>query len=306
MDRIAYGGWKNCYRLANRAIELVVTGDVGPRVIRLATKGGTNLFKEFKEQMGQTGGDEWRIYGGHRLWHAPEAKPRTYCPDNSPADVKQTENGLTVTQAVESTTGILKQMSIILDANQPHVRVLHRLTNCALWPVALSPWALSVMAPGGTAIIPQAAYISHQECLVPARPVVLWPYTNMRDKRWIWGEKFIQLRQDRAAKHPQKVGVALVDGWAAYALKGQVFLKRFDHLPNAEYPDFGCSFETFTNADMLEVETLGPMTTLEPGASAVHVEDWFVFDGIRLGKSEQAIEEALAPILKKSAKMMGG
>jgi len=37
--------------------------------------------------------------------------------------------------------------------------------------------------------------------------------------------------------------------------------------PKRTYPDLGASFETFTNADFLEQETLGPMTKLAPGAS---------------------------------------
>ncbi|MCJ7665262.1 MAG: DUF4380 domain-containing protein, partial [Actinobacteria bacterium] len=79
-----FGGWENCLRLENDEIELVATTDVGPRIIRLGFKGGQNLFKEFGDQLGKTGGDQWRIYGGHRLWHAPEAVPRTYFPDNKP------------------------------------------------------------------------------------------------------------------------------------------------------------------------------------------------------------------------------
>jgi len=300
MDRISYAGWDNCYRLSNRAIELVVTADVGPRVIRLATRRGPNLFKEFEDMLGLTGGDEWRIYGGHRLWHSPEAKPRTYYPDNSPVDVVETETGLRVTQLPEPTTGIRKQIDIALDPSKPYARVTHRLKNVGLFGVRLAPWALSVMAPGGTAIMPQAPYVSHEESLVPARPVVLWPYTNMADKRWTWGRKFIQLRQDPKARRPQKVGIGLSDGWVAYALAGQVFLKRFKHVSNATYPDFGCSFETFTNADMLEIETLGPMMTLEPGKSVGHVEHWFVFDGVRVPRTDTGIEKALAPILEKS------
>ena len=32
---------------------------------------------------------EWKPWGGHRLWAAPEAMPRTYSPDNSPIDYKK-------------------------------------------------------------------------------------------------------------------------------------------------------------------------------------------------------------------------
>ena len=304
MERIAYGGWDNCYRLENKAVEVIVTGDVGPRVISLAPAGGHNMFKQFSDMMGQTGGDEWKIYGGHRLWHAPEAKPRTYWPDNSPVTIKQIKNGLQTIQETEPDTGIQKQMDIVLDGRNAHAVVTHRLTNRGLWAVTLAPWALSVMSPGGRAIIPQAPYMSHDDTLLPARPVVLWPYTDMSDSRWTWGRKFIQLRQDAKARLPQKVGIGLTDGWAAYYLRKQVFLKRFKHDQKAAYPDFGCSFETFTNADMLEVETLGPVVTLEPRASVRHVEHWFVFSGVDIGRSESSIEAALAPLLEKSAEMM--
>src|SRR5659263_389304 len=76
MEQIEFGGWPNCLRLANDQIELVATTDVGPRIIRLAFIGGRNLFKTFDATLGLSGGTEWRSYGGHRLWHAPETRPR--------------------------------------------------------------------------------------------------------------------------------------------------------------------------------------------------------------------------------------
>ncbi|GAJ16373.1 unnamed protein product, partial [marine sediment metagenome] len=54
----------------------VVTTDVGPRIVRFGFVGDQNLFREFKQQQGKTGGDKWLIYGGHRFWHAPEEKLR--------------------------------------------------------------------------------------------------------------------------------------------------------------------------------------------------------------------------------------
>ena len=80
LEKISYGGWENCLKLSGDSIELVITLDVGPRVIRLGTPGGQNLFKEFEDQMGKTSGTEWMSFGGHRLWHSPEVFPRTYAP----------------------------------------------------------------------------------------------------------------------------------------------------------------------------------------------------------------------------------
>ena len=294
MDRISYGGWKNCYRLANRAIELVVTGDVGPRVIRLATKGGTNLFKEFKEQMGKTGGDEWRIYGGHRLWHAPEAKPRSYQPDNEPVDVRETKNGLVLTQQVESTTGILKQIAIAIDPTQPHVRVTHRLTNRNLWAVSFAPWALSVMAPGGMAIIPLPKKIAHTARLTHVQEWSLWGYTDFADGRWTLGARYLFFRQNRKLG-PNKLGIAHREGWVAYQLDGVLFVKRFARQDGATYPDGGVNFETFSNQDFLEMESLGPLIDLAPGKTVKHEETWSLHRQPRAVRTEKDADKYVRP-----------
>ena len=79
-DVIPYGGWANCVRLTNGRTELVATTDVGPRIIRYGKPGGPNFLKEYPRQMGRRGGLRWRIFGGHRLWIAPEDVKRTYVP----------------------------------------------------------------------------------------------------------------------------------------------------------------------------------------------------------------------------------
>jgi len=115
MERIEYAGWKNCYRLANKQIELIITADVGPRVIRFGFIGAENEFKQFSEQLGRTGDDTWLIYGGHRLWHAPEDMTRTYYPDNQRVKVKEIKNGLRVIQDTEPTTGLQKVIELRID-----------------------------------------------------------------------------------------------------------------------------------------------------------------------------------------------
>ena len=54
MEKTEYKGWPNCYRVTNGEIELIVTGDIGPRIIRFGFVGGQNLFKEFADQIGKT------------------------------------------------------------------------------------------------------------------------------------------------------------------------------------------------------------------------------------------------------------
>jgi hypothetical protein len=273
MERIEFGGWPNCLRLANDEIELVTTTDVGPRVIRLAFIGGRNLFKTFDETLGLSGGSEWRIYGGHRLWHAPEVYPRTYAPDNGPVGHEWDGETLTL-HALELENGLEKAMALTLDPSAPRVMVRHRITNHGPWAVELAPWSVSVMAQGGRAIFPHEDYQPHPQSLKPVRPVVLWSYTDMSDPRWCWGRRYIQLSQDPTAPSAQKAGLLNTHGWAAYVLAGDALITRFPYVAGARYPDYGCNVETFTNSDMLEIETLGPVSWIEPGGHIDHEEIW--------------------------------
>lgn len=300
VEKTAYAGWPNCYRLSNGVIDLIVTSDVGPRIIRFGFDGGENEFGEMKDQVGLTGGDEWRIYGGHRLWHSPEAKPRSYYPDNEPVQVEETEDGLSVLQPVEKTTGIQKSLQISMSPDSPRVEVIHRLENKGLWPVELAPWALSVMRTGGVCVVPQPQ--GDPEALLPNRSLTLWPYTDMSDARLTWGRKYIMLRQNPNVEPPCKFGLSASDAWVAYVNQGVAFVKLFDYYRDAIYPDNGCSVEVYTNDQFLEAETLGPLSYLEPGDMVEHTEVWHLTDGLDLTgqvPTEQEVDAQLVPKIEK-------
>lgn len=295
---VEYGGWKNCLKLSNGTVELVVTLDVGPRVIRYGLVGGTNLFKEFPARMGLTAenaGSEWADFGGHRLWHAPEVVPRTYALDYEPVEHTWQNGVLTLTQRTEATTGIQKVIHIRLLEDRAELQ--HVLINHNLWSIEAAPWCLSVMAAGGRLIAPQEEYIGHPEALFPARRLVLWHYTKMDDPRYTWGERFIQMRQDDRCPTKQKFGMENAQGWVAYHLGTQAFVKTFDYRKDQTYPDYGCNCEFFTMPGFLEVETLGPSSRIEPGASVAHRETWYLFDKVSLPAGDAELVNAMQPII---------
>ena len=294
-----YGGWENCIHLTSGEAEAVITADVGPRIIRFGFMGNQNLFGEMEQQLGKTGGNEWTSYGGHRLWHSPEVMPRTYFPDNNPVNYQWNGKTLKLIQDIEDTTGIQKEIEITPGEANNHIRILHRLVNKNIWEIELAPWAITVMAKNGRAIVPQEPYGTHEGSLLPARPLVLWPYTEMSDPRFIWGNKFIQVKQDPGAKTAQKIGVLNTLGWAAYYLNEQLFIKRYKFDPEAHYPDFGANTEVFSNPDILEIETLGSMKGLPPGGSTEHIENWFLFK-MKLSEEEGLLENELTPFIKKT------
>ena len=88
IQEIPYAGWKRNLRIQGPTTELVITLDVGPRIIRYAFPDDKNVFVELPEQMGGSGEKEWMIRGGHRFWTAPEGD-HSYELDNEPVTWKK-------------------------------------------------------------------------------------------------------------------------------------------------------------------------------------------------------------------------
>ena len=147
MEIVEYGGWANNVRITNGRTELIVTKDVGPRIIRFGFIGERNVFFESEAQMGKSREKSWMIRGGHRFWISPEEKPKTYELDNSPVDAFEIKNGVKIVQPMGQISGVRKTMEITLSPKVNEVNIVHTLTSMRKRPVLLSPWALTAMAP---------------------------------------------------------------------------------------------------------------------------------------------------------------
>lgn len=298
IEKIAYRGWPNCYRVTNGEVELIVTADVGPRIIRYGFVGGRNMFVELEEDLGKTGGGQWRLFGGSRLWVGPEDPVYSYGADNEPVDVHIAGSVLTARAPVEH-TGVRKQIEIELAETGGEVQVRHRLTNETIWPLRIAPWVLSMMAPGGAAVTTLPPRGTHPEALAPTNPLIVFAFTNMSDPRWTWLEKYIVLRQDANNADPEKIGLFNPETRGAYLLDGNLFVKKYRAEPGLEYPDMGASYETFANERFLELETLGPLRTLQPGESSDHLEVWSLHKGIAVNEwTDAEIDRVLGPYLE--------
>lgn len=296
MKKISFLGWDNCIQLSNGQVELVVTTDVGPRIIHFSFCNEENIFGTIADQVGRTGDAEWNNYGGHRFWLAPEDMRSTYYPDNQPVTVEEHDGFVRFMAPLETTTQMQKTVDVALDPKAAKVTVSHTVKNHGPWTVELAPWALSVMAKGGTAVLPLPPQGSHAENLLPTGHLITWAYTKMNDPRWTWGEQFILLRQDPSATDPQKIGSNNVQGWLGYVHNGRFFLKQFEpHNNQATYPDNNCSTELYTDPNILELETLAPLVQLEPGASASHTETWQLFADVSTPQTDADVITHLLP-----------
>ena len=295
VEEIAWGGWERNLRLSGGGVELVISLDVGPRVLSFKRQEGVEFFKSYGEQLGGSGEAEWKIRGGHRLWVSPEVREVTYDPDNAPVEWTRSGGGIELVQESKK-TGLRKRLWVELRGNG-QVIVDHAVRNEWDAPRKIAAWGLSVMAAGGNLVVPQRPPGVSTEGLLPDRRLIVWPYTSLGDTRYQWGERFWQLQQRPGCK-ATKFGAEFRYGWAGYFLEGEIFVKHVEYRKGEEYPDFGSNFEAYTNEEMLEIESLSGLKNLQKGETVGHREQWWILPRLHPEKelSEDVLEEEFAYI----------
>ena len=250
MEKVAWHNLPNCLKLSNGDAELIVTTDIGPRIVHYALAKGENILGGSPGVLDKP--NQWQLWAGHRIWIAPEHPVRSYGPDNGPiGHMPEGPRGVKLMQPVEPTTHVQKELVVTLDERGPGVTVEHRLTNRGTTPTQLATWGLTIMNGNGTAILPHEPFKRHEDEFLPARPLVLWHYTDLSDPRWQHGPRFLRLTGDASKSTPQKVGIMNKVGWAAYARQGLLFVKRIPYDPTAAYTDHGSNTEVYTEAELL-------------------------------------------------------
>ena len=243
------------------------------RIVALTPSGKSNLLVDISDIPPiPTPYGDFRFYGGHRLWHSPEAMPRTYIPD-APVKITELPDGISLEAPTEPGTGIRKCIEICLAPDKPSLTLTHTLVNDGMWPVELAPWAITQFRLGGTVILPMPVGVVDSASLLPNRQFSLWPYARINDPRLRLGDEFVLFKAE-ALLPPFKLGYFNPHGWMAYWLDGILFRKTFGVLAERSYPDNNCNTEMYCNDQFVELESLAPLTKLLPGASSQHVETW--------------------------------
>ena len=151
-----------------------------------------------------------------------------------------------------------------------------------------------MLAPGGLEFIPLN---TTDTGLLPNGAIGIWPYTKLNDKRVNWGERYITIKQDKKAATPFKIGLVNEAGWAAYLNNGHLFVKQYEHEGDMEYPDYNCSYETYTNDSFVEMESLSPVILLGSGETAEHIETWSLYENVKKPENEKEIGSGIASLI---------
>ena len=72
-----------------------------------------------------------------------------------------------------------------------------------------------------------------------------------------------------------------------------MFRISFDLLTDATYPDRGCNTESYCDERIVELEVLGPLEKLAPGAASHLVETWELQEGLNASFIPEDLKELL-------------
>ena len=266
--------------LTDGIVEVCVARSYGPRITSFRRVGGPNVFGDAPSAMRTTPLGTWRAYGGHRLWVAPESFPQTYTIDAAPPVIAGGGARAVVRRAPDGRTAFAVEIELDLEAGTGEVHVTHRVRNDGSGAATIAPWGITIVQPGGMAVIPNSEYRAQPEALLPARAYAVWHYTALDDPRLRWGARIVGIRCHAAHAAPLKLGAGNERGWFAYVWERNAFVVRTTYAPGAAYPDLGCSTEVYTEGAFCEVETLGPLVRLAPGESTEQHETWSLLDDV--------------------------
>lgn len=260
--------WGKVLWLWDEHAEVGVALEFGIRVVHLSCPGMENLYYVQPGDLSDNFTTEkgWRLYGGHRLWLAPESTG-SYCPDNAPVSYTVEGNSVLVVQDPDPWLLLRKCLRITFTGGT--VRLDHSIENLSGETRTGASWGVNTLDGGGVAEI----CFGGERGYNPKRVVSLWGHTNLHDPRLHFTADSLTA-QHIAMDGYLKLGIYSNSGRAVLRNKGQQLTIAFDAEPLECYMDNGCNFELYLCRQFMELETLGVRTEMGPGESACHTEVW--------------------------------
>lgn len=261
---IQHENYGECLFADNGLLEIGIPLTFGIRIGHLSFVGEKNVFYEQPKDVITEG---WNVYGGHRLWIAPECEA-DYVPDDAPIKFVIGDDSVEVVQKATAPLRVEKRIILRLDGDRVHVT--HKIRNRGFKPITCALWGVSSLAGGG---IEHIDLHRREGGLNPLYRLSVWDHTSLGDPR-------VAFERDRiTVTHlpidgKVKIGIGHPIPSVRYTVGGCVFTKQYEVVEGGKYPDGGVSYETYTDSSMVEMESLSPLKTLLPLCSAEHREIW--------------------------------
>lgn len=262
--------WGKVLWITTDYAEVGVALEFGIRVVHLSCPGMENLFYEQDPDLsdGNATPQGWKLYGGHRIWLAPESD-QSYYPDNDPVSYVVDGNSVLVEQKTDPWTGIKKLLKI--NFWDDSITLENIFINDTDAVVEGASWSINSLDGGGAAKI---GFVGSDpgDC-TPRRVISLWADTTVQDPRLCFTRDSLTATHMPIADY-LKLGLYCDPGKAVFENKGQRFTLTFGAGGIENHTDNGCNFELFMAKEFMELEILGIKRTLQPGEAASHTETW--------------------------------
>ncbi|MDR3727111.1 MAG: hypothetical protein P4K86_08730 [Terracidiphilus sp.] len=267
VERIAYHGWPDCFKIQNGFVEAIVIPAVG-RVMQLRLLGdAAGTFWENRALDGQLHPqiqNQWLNFGGDKCWPAPQAdwpqlQGRDWPPpagfDARPMDAAVTEYGVELSSPADSSYGIQVVRHVELEIGRPVLRIRTEFRKVIGSPVRVGIWTIAQMQN------PERACMH-----LPVQSNFAAGYVHLREAEPAGlkiGDGILSL-----GRHPSEL-VKIGSDAHSLAWVGATCSVRIDAEQGpGEYPEGGCVTQIYTNPEPLqyvELETLGPLANMSIG-----------------------------------------
>ncbi|MCG8699264.1 MAG: hypothetical protein MI922_14510 [Bacteroidales bacterium] len=281
---ISSNGYENCIELKNSNTRLLLVPDCGGRILYYELD-GENIFYVDKEQDGfmwEPGGDTLEL-GGARF----DIGPATLLPRRMIFHQGKWTGEITgdysarMTSPVDPALGVRLIRDVTLDSKSSKVTFTQTIENVSDETKRYYYWGRTFAKGGGICLIPKNPHSRFKSGYVlygPTDPpnVMFYkpePQPNIRERDGI-------LEVIGTPTLP-KFAFDSKEGWIAYIAKNDLlFITSFEIYPEREYADILANPSSiwYFKEMVCEIEPIGPLEIIEPGAKASFTENWELYD----------------------------
>ena len=304
VEQMTYRGWKGSYRLTAGHHSLVVVPQIGGRIMEYSLN-GRNVIWENPAEYGKLYSIEkvWRNYGGYKTWNSPEDRwgwPPDPVLDAGPAtiEIKRAADGLPTLRIIgapslESGIMFTKEVTLKPDGRVSLVQWMHNISGVAqqygVWDVT------QVRTPCFVAFPVRA------DSRFPGgfKPMMK---DSGKSKQWTSEDGLCIVEYQKEAG---QIGADSPGPWMAWFKDTLAYVKLFGAVMDfSAYPDDGCSIELFTSKPelgYLEMEIMGPVVILRPGAETSIQEEWAICTLDTPIRDRASVKKAVEELLRRKA-----
>jgi hypothetical protein len=299
---IDYFGYPDCIKLENQQTRVVLCPH-GGRVLEYSLQGKNSLYLDPNQKgwMHERGKPAVDPCGG-RFDIGPEniipPHPNLWLGKWAAEIIGPRASRLTSVKDEATGTQLVREFR--LDESSSKLTCTQTITNVSQQPIRWCHWSRTLAQGGGICIIPLSSQsrFPHKYIMYGPGPVMNY---RPQDANIRVRSGFLEVL---GTPQQPKLGLDSSAGWLAYLTKNDLLLvKRFPTYPDRVYNEMAAlTISIWYYKDLMcELEPIGPMEKLAPGAAASFTEEWWLLPQKFPEQGAQIDLEELARLVRQKA-----